>query len=152
MVRKKVRAGKHAASMNGSGPGGENISAYWKTFFNKRPELLRLRSNDAAIAQWKADHGGTDEFPRSVMNGLTNVKSSMRKQAGIRRRRGRPRKHALAAAPAVARVKKPPQKLLDALEEQIDKCLSLIGGQDGLGRVVHVLKQARRLTIHQMSE
>jgi hypothetical protein len=151
MGRKKVSAPE------AEGAGAENISQYWKNFFTSHSDLLAVRSNDEAIAQWKADHPGQD-YSRSVNNGLTNVKSQMRKEHGVKsgkRRRGRPRKHARAeaavAAPA-ARVAKAPTKVLEALEDGIDKCLHLISGQEGLGKIAQTLKHARRLTILQIGE
>jgi hypothetical protein len=145
-----VQVAKEEASVSDSGSGSENISLYWKTFFTNRPDLLALRSNDEAIAQWKADHG--EEAPKNALNGLTNVKSIMRKEIGVKvkKKRGRPRKHPLpataAAAPA-ARVVKAPAKLLEALEDQIDKCLGLISGHEELSKITVALKHVRRLAI-----
>jgi hypothetical protein len=149
MGRKKTQATEEGSG----GAGAENISQYWKNFFTKRPELLGVRSNDDAIAQWKADHNG-HSMSQSAHNGLTNVKSQMRGKMGVsvgKRKRGRPRKgaHAQAAAPA-ARVAKAPTKILEALEDQIDKCLTLISGQEALGKIVQALKHARRLTIFEI--
>ena len=133
--------------MSDSGAGTENISQYWKKFYAQHPELLPLRSNDEAVAQWRTDHGGA-EVPQNVLNGLTNVKSQLRKDGKGKKKRGRPRKNAEDAviAPA-ARVVKAPTKLLEALEDEIDKCLGMIRGQEALGNITQMLKQARRLTI-----
>ncbi len=139
--------------MSDAGVGGENISKYWKDFYGKRPDLLPLRSNDEAIAQWRADHGGS-EIPANVLNGLTNVKSHLRTAGKVKKKRGRPRKHPLpgdvTAAPAATRVVKAPSKLLETLEDQIDVCLGLIGGQEELGKITAALKHARRLAIMHM--
>ena len=156
MAKKKVPSTEKESNMSESSAATENISQYWKNYFTKHPELLPLRNNDAAVQQWKEDHGGMD-IPKNAMNGLTNVKSQLRKDSGvkIKKKRGRPRKPPVAAAPAVvtpaARVVKAPMKLLEPLEDQIDKCLGLINSHTELGKIVLVLKQARRLTIHEMS-
>jgi hypothetical protein len=152
MGRKKVHAGKPGSAASESGSGGENISQYWKQFFSKHPKMLKVRSNEAALTQWKADHPGTPEVPPSVVNGLTNVKSQLRhKRKG---KRGRP---PMGSQPTsngvpVARSAKLPAKLLEALEDQIDQCLGLIGGHEGSREIVQTLKHARRLTILQMSQ
>src|SRR5260370_42682613 len=75
----------------------ENISQYWRHYFAAHPKSLRVRSNEAAIAQWQADHPGASESPPRVLNGLTNVKSLLRKARGAKGKRGRPRKDALSA-------------------------------------------------------
>ena len=152
MGRKK--ANEDGRSKSGDAP-DDNISAYWRDFYSTRPDLLEVRSNEEAIAHWRAEHGNA-EVPPSVINGLTNVKSMVRKESGIKpkKKRGRPKKKkatAVAAAP-VARVVKVPTKVLEALEDQIDKCLTLIHNQDALGKIVQVLKQARRLTILEIGE
>ena len=158
MAKKKVPSTEKESNMSDAGAAAENISQYWKNYFTKHPELLPLRNNDAAVQQWKDDHGGK-EIPKNAMNGLTNVKSLLRKDSGIKlkKKRGRPRKHPAAAAPVVAvasaaRVVKAPLKLLEAIEDQIDKCLALINSHAALGKIVLVLKQARRLAIQDMNE
>jgi hypothetical protein len=130
----------------------ENISQYWRQYFGAHPRLLRVRSNEAALAQWKADHPKATEIPPRVINGLTNVKSLLRKK----RRKGKyghPRNEALSAngSASTIRAVKVPSKLLEALEDELDKCLALITGHEGLGTVVQVLKHARRLAIMKMS-
>jgi hypothetical protein len=131
----------------------ENISQYWRDYFAAHPKSLRVRSNEAAIAQWKADHPGASDIPPRVINGLTNVKSLLRHKRGGKGKGGRPGNEALSAngsAPA-ARAAKVPSKLLEALEDELDKCLALVTGHEGLGPIVQVLKHARRLAIMKMS-
>ena len=96
---------------------------------------------------------GASDIPPRVINGLTNVKSLLRHKRGGKGKRGRPRNEALSAngsAPA-ARAVKVPSKLLEALEDELDKCLALVTGHDGLGSIAQVLKHARRLAIMKMS-
>jgi len=136
----------------------ENISQYWRTYFEKHPEQLRVRKNDEPIKHWLSEHSGHNKVPGNVMNGLTNQKSLLRKEKGIkmRKRRGRPPKQAatLNAATTTPRAARAPAKLLEALEDQLDKCILLTSGQnhEALTKVVHYLKQARRAVIHQMAE
>src|SRR5260370_919172 len=75
----------------------ENISQYWRHYFAAHPKSLRVRSNEAAIAQWQADHPGASEIPPRVLNRLTNPKSLLRKARGANGKRGRPRQDALSA-------------------------------------------------------
>lgn len=134
----------------------ENISQYWKSFFGARQHLLEVRSNEEALEQWKKDHGG-QAAPRSALNGLTNIKSQLRAATGVGKKKRRKKKKAakaVVAAPAAAaaRVVRPPMKVLEALEDQIDRCLDVTNNQVGLEKVVAALKHARRVTIHQMAE
>jgi hypothetical protein len=129
----------------------ENISQYWRQYFGAHPRLLRIRSNEAAIAHWKADHPGTTEIPPRVINGLTNVKSLLRKKRGKGKRGSGNEAVSANGSPPSARTVKVPNKLLEALEDELDRCLALITGHDGLGTIVQVLKHARRLAIMKMS-
>ena len=129
----------------------ENVSQYWRNYFASHPRLVRVRSNDKAVAQWKADHPDMPEVPQRVLNGLTNVKSALRKNGKGKRGRGRP-PHGASTANGTAPTTKVPTKLLETLEDEIDRCLALIDGNKALGRVSQALKHARRLTIMKMIE
>jgi hypothetical protein len=124
----------------------ENMSGYFRTFFDKNPNQIWKRSNKAVIAQWMADHQGQKQFPDNARVALQNVKGLLRSK---KKKRGRPPKDAAAAAAPAAKPIKAPAKLLEGLEDRLDDCLGLLRGAagDGLPKIVAHLKAARRSVI-----
>jgi len=128
----------------------ENISAYFRRVFHENPKLLKGRSNEELLKRWLADHPGEKEVPKSVKNGLQNVK-------GILRSKGRKRKAARAAAAPVRKESPRPSPRkghLEQLEERIDEVLTLARSfeQEGLESVVIHLRRARNEVVWKMGE
>src|SRR6516165_3526402 len=120
--------------------GGESQSGYFRRIFQEHPEWLFEKSNDAILARYRADHNVPDgqELPRNVRNNLANLKSVLRRQEReTGGKRGR-----IAATKTAAPMG---GKRLDALEEQIDDCLSLAKSIDRqlLESVIKHLRSAR---------
>jgi hypothetical protein len=133
---------------------GESISGYFRKVFAANPQWLDSRSNDAVLAQWLADHPGETEVPGKVKQNLSNIKSVLRKKG--RKKRGRPKKESLPvqSAPVSTETPRKPIKGLDALEEQIDDCLSYAKHLDreGLADVINLLRRARNGVVWKMGE
>jgi hypothetical protein len=133
---------------------GESMQGYFKRILKEDPKLLKGRSNEELLNRWKEDHPG-QEITNSVKAGLQNAKSALRSK---RRRR--------KAAPAVgqsAQEATKPAKVasdghkthkLEALEEQIDDCLSHAKHLDreGLGEVIRLLHRARNEVVWKMGQ
>jgi hypothetical protein len=111
---------------------------------------LNERSNERLFKQYLKDHPGVDEVPQNAKQGLSTVKSLMRKQRGERKRG---RKAAASengsSAPAAPRPRGRGVSALEHLEEQIDEVLALARATDGLEatQVVRYLKSARNAII-----
>jgi hypothetical protein len=137
-----------------NGVSTESVSGYWKEVLKSNPRLIAERSNDELYEIYLKDHPDEKEVPQGVKNGLSNVKSIMRKASKGRRKRGRPSKADLAAAAAQTMVRpaRAPSRSLETLEDRIDDCLSLAKslGQPALESVVAALKKARNQVIIQM--
>jgi hypothetical protein len=118
----------------------ESVAGYFRPIFQENPGLLISRSNDELLQRWLKDHPGEKEVPAKVKQNLANLKSVLRKKA---RKRGR------KAPAAVAGVQPTPVKKqtrsLEALEIQIDDCLSTARSMDreGLESVISHLRRAR---------
>ena len=126
--------------------GGESISGYFRKIFKENPKLLKGRSNEELLKRWLADHPGQKEAPQTVKNNLANVKSILRKKL---RKGGRPK--AVQPVGVVTEVSKPKvtPRGLEALEEQIDECLSCAKRMDreGLADVIGLLRRARNTVV-----
>ncbi len=101
------------------------------------------------LKRWLADHPDHEEVPEKIKNNLANVKSVLRKKQ--RKQGGRPKAdqtEAVAVVSAVARPK-PAPKGLEALEEQIDDCLTFAKQLDreGLSDVIGLLRRARNTVV-----
>src|SRR5687767_10680565 len=141
-------AKKKPTGANGTGPGktndqGEAVSAYFRRVFAENPRWLDSRSNDELFKRWLADHPGETEVPERVRQNLSNIKSVLRKQGRKKTQRAEKGSQPIGATPA-----EPPRKKvrnLDALEEQIDECLTLAKNLDreGLAGVIALLRRAR---------
>ena len=131
-----------------SGQGGESISGYFRKIFEAHPKLLKGRSNEELLRRWLADHPGQTEVPQTVKNNLANVKSVLRKKL---RKGGRPKVEQTGAVAVAVEVSKPKiaTRSLEALEEQIDECLSFAKRLDreGLEDVIGLLRRARNAVV-----
>jgi hypothetical protein len=121
--------------------GGESQSGYFRRIFQEHPEWLFEKSNDAVLARYRADHSVPDgqELPRNVRNNLANLKSVLRKkEREFGGKHGRPAGAVKTGGPMDG-------KRLEALEEQIDECLSMAKSIDRqlLESVIKHLRNAR---------
>jgi hypothetical protein len=128
----------------------ENTSAYFRRVFHENPKLLKGRSNEELLNRWLADHPGEKEVPKSVKNGLQNVK-------GILRSKGRKRKAAKAAAGPIGKESSraaPRKSHLEQLEEKTDEVLTLARSfeQEGLESIVNHLRRARNEVVWKLGE
>ncbi|HZY86191.1 MAG TPA: hypothetical protein VFE78_15260 [Gemmataceae bacterium] len=133
-----------------------STAGYFKALFNENPAWLNEGSNAELIERWKKDHPG-QEVNKSILNGLANTKSLMRKAMGLSKGRRRKRRKAVAAAadqPVAARKARAPYGVLEKMEGLIDDCLSLARQQnsEGLDNVVKHLRVARRQVAWEMGE
>jgi hypothetical protein len=132
-----------------------STAGYFKKLFAENKEWLNEGSNAELIDRWKKDHPGQN-VTKSVLNGLANTKSLMRKKLGLGKKRRKRRKGAAAAAaqPAAARRVRAPYTVLERMEGLIDDCLSLARQQnsEGLDNVVKHLRVARRQVAWEMGE
>jgi hypothetical protein len=131
-----------------------STAGYFKKLFEENRDWLNEGSNAELIERWKKDHPGQG-VTKSILNGLANTKSLMRKKLGMGKRRRRRRKGAAAAAgqPAVKQVRAP-YPVLEKMEGLIDDCLTLARQQnsEGLDNVVKHLRVARRQVAWEMGQ
>jgi hypothetical protein len=143
-----AKATKAKVKSTNNTPEGETVSGYFRKIFNENPKLLKGRSNEELLRRWLADHPGQTEVPQTVKNNLANVKSVLRKKL---RKGGRPKAEQTGAASVVTEVAKPKvaARGLEALEEQIDDCLSFAKRLDreGLSDVIGLLRRARNAVV-----
>jgi hypothetical protein len=130
-----------AKKITATGP-EESVSGYFKKIFKERPDLLNSGSNAALFERWLQDHPGEKNVPNRVKSILSNVKSVVR-----RKRRKKSRKEKTAELPTLAapQASAVPLVKLEALEEQIDDCLTLAKRLDreGLADIISLLRRAR---------
>ena len=132
----------------------ESTAGYFKRLFEENREWLNEGSNQELIDRWKKDHPGHD-VTKSILNGLANTKSIMRKKLGMGKRRRKRRKTAGAAVEQpVARRARAPFPVLERMEGMIDDCLTLARQQnsEGLDNLVKHLRMARRQVAWEMGE
>src|SRR5262245_25010530 len=130
MGRKKASAPGDATQTNsGEGSGGkQSIRQYWIGLLNEHPAWLSSRSNDRLYKKYLEDHPGEKEVPKNWQQGLSTVKTGLRKD---RKKRKKGRTATAAAAEngthATAVHRKAPRSThsLEQLEERIDEVLSL---------------------------
>jgi hypothetical protein len=127
-----------------SDQGGETVSGYFRRIFNENPKLLKGRSNEELLRRWLADHPGQKRVPDKIKYILANVKSVLRKKGRKKPKAEQP----VAVVSEVARPKVAPRGL-EALEEQIDECLSFAKRLDreGLADVIGLLRRARNAVV-----
>ena len=126
---------------------GETTSGYFRTLFKQNPKLLVTRSNSELLGRWLADHPGNTEVPHNVQKSMAKVKGLLRKKSRKRRKAttvepGAPVTPTNSVPPAFVKIA---PKSLEALEEQIDDCLTLAKKTDkeGLAEVIRMLRNAR---------
>jgi hypothetical protein len=135
-----------------AGQGAETVSGYFRKVFAENPKLLKTRSNEDLLRRWLTDHPGEKEVPNRVKQGLSNVKSILRKKG--RKRAGRQEaNHELAAGTVPAPAKRSSNRL-EHLEEQIDECLTAARALDreGLEHVIRLLRQARNQVVWKLGQ
>jgi hypothetical protein len=157
MARKKTRgvspiSTTEEESMVNAASGPDSISGYWRTILEANPHLLRQRSNEELYEMYLKEYGGT-EVPKSAQQGLSNVKSILRKKKKLGKR-----KATVAAAKGDGngttshRPARLTTKALEALEDHIDEAMSMARtlDRDGLEPVIQALKKARYEVILKM--
>jgi hypothetical protein len=146
-------AKKKAAGANGQ-DGAETISGYFRRVFAENPSWLNTRSNEQLFTRWLQDHPGETEVPEKVRQNLSNIKSVLRKKK--RRKGGRPKKDSQPVQVTTAPSEAPRKAVrgLNALEEQIDDCLSLakVMDREGLANVIALLRRARNEVVWSMGK
>jgi hypothetical protein len=131
---------------------------YFRKILEENPKLLKTRSNDKLLQRWLEDHPGETEVPNRVKQGLSNIKSHLRKK-----RRGRSGRKAQAesvevAAPAAGQApwetSHPAAKELEGLEVQIDDCITLAKNIDRseLDNVIDLLRRARNQVVWKIGQ
>jgi hypothetical protein len=131
---------------------GETSSGYFRRVFKENPKLLVTRSNEELVSRWLTDHPGEKTMPAKVQGHMSNVKSLLRKKRR-KKKLGRPKTvEQEGAVPAVSTPAKPVKiapKGLEALEEQIDDCLTAAKKLDreGLDDVIRLLRNARNAVV-----
>jgi len=129
--------------------GGESIAGYFRKIFLAQPRLLKKRSNKKLLEMWMADHPGHSEVPMSVKNSLSNLKSVLRSKKRRRRRAKEETGGAVAVARAAPVLRPTGARGLEALEIQIDDCLSYAKNldRDGLADIIAWLRRARNTVV-----
>jgi len=134
---------------------GETTSCYFRRIFTENPSLLVSKSNSELLGRWLLDHPGHKEVPKNVQGNMSNVKSLLRKKK--RKKLGRPKKveqtaqTGVNAQPAPIRVA---PKGLEALEEQIDDCMTFARklDRDGLDEVIRLLRKGRNAVVWKLGQ
>jgi hypothetical protein len=157
----KTRGKKKPASASGSGNGAarrgrsrdaESVMGYFRPILLENPKLLRTRSNAKLLQRWLDDHPGEKEVPGRVKQGLSNIKSLLRKKRRRRKRRDAGAEGAEPAASANAapwETSHPSANELEGLEIQIDECMTLAKNIDReeLDGVITLLRRARNQVV-----
>jgi len=149
------------ASAGGEAPaamsvGGDvNIAAYWKRILMKKRKLIKERSNDELYEIWKKEHPGYSEVPKNWQQGLSNVKSILRKKKGKRLAAPVEKETASVAdngPPPAARSVRLDPDILETLEHLIDECLMVARKVDAepLQEVISHLRKARHEVVWKM--
>ena len=136
--------------------GGETVSGYFRKVFAEQPGFLGSRSNDEILKRWLADHPGHADVPNNVKVGLQNVKSILRSKRRKKKSKRAAMPAELPSSLVMQQRPKPTRKPsgMEALEEQIDDCLTMARGLDreALGEVIVHLRRARNLIVWQMGQ
>lgn len=123
---------------------GDSISARIKAIYRSDVELLRARDNDGLKTAWEKNHPG-EKFSDKIRQIAANIKSRMRQDMGMRKRRSKGKVVAIEIdAPKPIKL-----ALLAPLEEHVDECLMLARGvgREQLADVIKHLKRARNRLI-----
>jgi len=135
---------------------GETTSGYFRRIFKENPSLLVSKSNSELLGRWLADHPGHKEVPKNVQGNMSNVKSLLRKKK--RKKLGRPKKAEHAAQIGIVSAQPTPIRVapkgLEALEEQIDDCLTFAKKleRDGLDDVIRLLRKGRNAVVWKLGQ
>jgi len=148
-VAKKAKPTEETQGTNGQtapegAEGKESTAGYFRTIFEKSPQLLNERSNKKLLKRWLADHPGQIEVPKSVKANLANLKSVMRSKQRTKVAVRAQKKLPPEEQKKVARVPTGNTQL-EALEHQIDECLILAKtiDRDALESIISHLRSAR---------
>ena len=160
MAKKKQKAddqGQATPPNNGRAQGGgESVSGYFRKIFAENPKLLDSKSNAELLDRWLADNPGETEVPARIRNNLANLKSVLRKKGRKKagRKKAAEQPQMTNAAAITAAPKRTGSQRLEALEEQIDDCLSVAKGldRDGLDEVIRLLRRARNTVVWKMGQ
>lgn len=133
---------------------GESVSGYFRKILTENRKLLRRGSNNKLYAMWLQDHPGHTEVPVNVKQGLSNLKTQLRKKLG------KPGPKPAAAATEKKATPIAPTRVrashsgLQHLEEEIDECLNAAKGFDraGLEKVIHHLRLARNEVVFKIGQ
>jgi hypothetical protein len=151
---------KKAGSAKGNN--GESTQGSFKRVLKANRQWLEGRSNDAILKKWEEDHPG-EKLSNSVKSGLQNAKSMLRSKKRKRARRAAEADLAQAVRTDSAQGIRPARAKpaghnrrhpLEALEEQIDECLTVAKMMDreGLQNVIAHLRQARNEVVWQIGQ
>lgn len=135
----------------------KTVRQYWIEVLTAHPSWLQERSNERLFKEFLKDHPEFDEVPTKARQGLSTVKSLMRKEFKDRKR-GRKADAAetdsgtvasATAATGAPRTRGRSNSALEALEERIDDVLTQAKSTEGveLAQVVQLLKAARNSVI-----
>jgi hypothetical protein len=139
---------------SGKKGGKQTVRGYWVKLLNAHPAWLTGRSNEKLFEQYLKDHPGEKEVPQKAKQGLSTVKSIMRKERKTRKK-GRTAGAAHDSAPATTAPRKTRSTpALEQLEERLDDVLALAKSLDNekLDRVIHNLRTARNAVVVLLSE
>jgi hypothetical protein len=139
---------------------GESIMGYFRRILLDNRKLLNTRSNDELLKRWLDDHPGEKTVPNRVKQGLSNIKSQLRKNQRQRKaRKAAVEAEALEqgtplAALTIVQVSQPLEHVLEPLEIQIDDCMTLAKNLDrqGLENVIHLLRRARNEVVWKIGQ
>jgi hypothetical protein len=124
----------------------ESMSAWFRTTFGERPDLVRKKGSNEEIEQlWRAAHPGRD-FSKRHRQAMANVKSALKK-AGRKGKRRAQHAEGGGIVQAARPVRASAGGNLEHLEEAIDRCLStarsLEDRDPDIHKVVRTLRLAR---------
>ena len=151
MAKKKQADAAPAGPASTEGPPA-SVAGYFRKLFKENPKLLKETSNQKLLDRWQADHPG-QEVTKSIRNNLANLKSVLRskKRDRVADKTQGPRDAAHEGRSIAATVPTGGSPL-EALEHQIDECLSLArsGDPEGLREVIQLLRRARNAVVWKM--
>jgi hypothetical protein len=135
------------------GETGETTAGYFRKVFQEHPRLLSGRSNAQLLQRWLADHPDHTEVPQSVKYSLANLKSVLRKKRRKTKAKVENTPEAGSTQVPVA-ANRPKRPALEALEEQIDECLTFAKHHDreGLHEVIRILRRARNEVVWKLGQ
>jgi hypothetical protein len=129
-----------------------SIAAYFTELLRSRPDLLKKRENNEIFEIWLAAHPGETVVPKNVIQGLSNVKSKLRK---LMKTRKPMRARSEEEAPSNGESYRPSRngsRSLEELEHLIDNCLHLARGadRDDFEQIIQHLRYARNQVVHKL--